>query len=259
MKILKIRVYDNRGRERFLSVGQTAPAGWFRDGQPPVELTEPATVVEFLDEGNPYDEDSRGAVCLRLVTASETVRAAEAAAEAAEAEAAAEVCQPEQKAEVAERKAAEETATAGRREAGARLKSLSGAPSGHYFGTYSGRGEMVACPKGQPEIVVARRVDSTTGESAAEFGKYVAWGCPLESHTVSHWEATPDGERLLAEYLAREERIEIARSKAAQLRKAREARERAAAVEARKATRLSCVPAPVVQPQFNTPFANLAL
>jgi hypothetical protein len=80
---MKIRVYDNRGRERFLSAGQTAPAGWFRDGQPPVELTESATVVECRGEGNPYDQDSRETVYLRLVTASET--SAAVAAEAAEA------------------------------------------------------------------------------------------------------------------------------------------------------------------------------
>lgn len=132
---------------------------------------------------------------------------------------------------------AEAAATAHRREIGMKIASITGGASGCFFGTYSGRGEMVACPKGQPEVVVARRVDVTTGESAAEFGKYVAWGCPLESHTVSHWEATPDGERILSEWQARQQRITEALAKAAALREARERRERAAAKAAREAAR----------------------
>lgn len=132
---------------------------------------------------------------------------------------------------------AEAEATARRSAIGAEISRLSGGPSDWFFGTYSGRGEIVASPKGKPEIVVAVRVDITTGESAAEFGKYVAWGCPLESHTVSHWEATPDGERILAEWKARTARIEAAREKAAVLRAAREARERAAARAAMAAER----------------------
>ena len=179
----------------------------------------------------------------RTETEEEARRAAAQAAHDAQPEVIAARLATEEK---AARKAAEEAAreaaakaeaeaAAHRQEIGRKITSLSGGASDWFFGTYSGRGEMVACPKGQPEIVVARRVDVTTGESAAEFGKYVAWGCPLESHTVSHWEATPDGERILVEWQARQQSIADARAKAAVLREAREKRERAAAKAAREA------------------------
>jgi hypothetical protein len=88
-----------------------------------------------------------------------------------------------------------------RRAIGAEIADLSGLASNYFFGTYSGRGEIVA-EKNGVEIVVCIRVKETTSESGSEFGKYVAWGCPLESSTVSFWEVTPEGESILADWKA---------------------------------------------------------
>ena len=73
-----LRVYDARGRERFVRAGATVPAGWFNGGNPPVLLTEDATVGAALDEGNPYDEGSEGREYLILETAKDRLHAAQA-------------------------------------------------------------------------------------------------------------------------------------------------------------------------------------
>lgn len=187
-----------------------------------------AQVLKAWDRAEAEEAAQRAAKQAEHDALPEVIAARKAAEEKAAREAA------EQAAREAAAKA-EAEATARRRRIGATISSLTGCASDWFFGSYSGRGLMVACPKGQAEIIVARRVDVTTGESAAEFGKYVAWGCPLESHTSSHWEATPEGERILAEWLARQQRIVAARAKAASLREAREKRERAVAKAAREA------------------------
>lgn len=217
--------YDDHGQQRGQAAEQAVRgAGVSRANR----AFAVAQVLKAWDRAEAEEEAQRTAKQAAHDAMPEVIAARRAADEKAAREAA------EQAAREAASKA-EAEATASRREIGAKIAGLTGGASNWFFGTYSGRGEMVACPKGQPEIVVARRVDVTTGESAAEFGKYVAWGCPLESNTVSHWEATPDGERILAEWQARQQRITEARAKAAALREAREKRNRAAAKAAREA------------------------
>ena len=58
LKAKPLRVYDARGRERFVHAGQIVPAGWYDHNTPPVLLTEDMVVIPVLDEGNPYDQVS---------------------------------------------------------------------------------------------------------------------------------------------------------------------------------------------------------
>lgn len=64
---MKIRVYDERGRERWLGPGQIAPAGWFNDkGE---ELTVNHVVISGREEGNPYDQGDYGRKVVSLCKA----------------------------------------------------------------------------------------------------------------------------------------------------------------------------------------------
>jgi colicin import membrane protein len=160
------------------------------------------------------DEAAAKEAALKIITDRQAAIDASRAAEAAA------------KAEAAEAAEAAAQAAARRRAVGQKIHGLCGSGSNWYFGSYGADGILVACPKGQTEVIVARRVTQTVGESASEFGKYVAWGAALESHTSAWYEATPDGERILADWTARQDRIKAAREKAAILRSAREQRER---------------------------------
>ena len=145
---------------------------------------------------------------------------------------------------------------------GTEISRLTGAPSKWFFGTYSCQGRLVACPKGQPEVVVALRKTIWVSDSNGPDDKYVAWGIPATSESIVFWEATPEGVEALAAFKARVARITVARDKAAVMRKARHARELAAwqvekeeAKAARRRTRQQPQPD---RPAFqNNPFAGL--
>jgi hypothetical protein len=74
-----LRVYRPNGREYFAREGETIPVGWYRDGQPPVLLAEPATVIREVIPGNPYDQWAEDRVILVLRTASEAQELADSA------------------------------------------------------------------------------------------------------------------------------------------------------------------------------------
>lgn len=51
---MKIRCYDNRGKERWMSTGQTIPAGWYSGD---ATLLEVDHIVKInIVQGNPYDQ-----------------------------------------------------------------------------------------------------------------------------------------------------------------------------------------------------------
>ena len=50
----KIRVYDNRGRERWVAVGNVIPAGWYNDKCELIEVDH--VVVWSFEDSNPYEQ-----------------------------------------------------------------------------------------------------------------------------------------------------------------------------------------------------------
>ena len=54
---MKLRVYDNKGRERWLAPGQVAPAGWMDEKGNPFEKAQ--IVITVKEEGNPYEQFQR--------------------------------------------------------------------------------------------------------------------------------------------------------------------------------------------------------
>ena len=73
--MVKIKVYNDRGREIFLAAGQTAPAGWYRL----------ATVWDKVPEGTPVLLTEEAVVVERLVSEDETVLVLETATDRAAA------------------------------------------------------------------------------------------------------------------------------------------------------------------------------
>lgn len=53
---MKIQVYTNEGKVKYLSPGQIAPAGWFNSKCEPLEVDH--VVLIGTEEGNPYDQYS---------------------------------------------------------------------------------------------------------------------------------------------------------------------------------------------------------
>lgn len=53
---MKIRVYDVKGKERWLSPGQTVPVNWYQSDLQLV--TKEMIVMMAKEEGNPYDQFS---------------------------------------------------------------------------------------------------------------------------------------------------------------------------------------------------------
>jgi hypothetical protein len=54
---MKLRVYDNNGRERWVSLGQRVPQGWFDGSSFPVRQLDKDCIVRVgKEEGNPYDQ-----------------------------------------------------------------------------------------------------------------------------------------------------------------------------------------------------------
>lgn len=52
---MKIRVYDNKGRERWMNPGQRIPVGWYDSKCRPV-TKDSIVSIGLIDDSNPYDE-----------------------------------------------------------------------------------------------------------------------------------------------------------------------------------------------------------
>lgn len=53
-----IRVYTEKGQERFVRPGQIVPKGWFGPDMEVLE-SEHVVILQKVDDGNPYDQISR--------------------------------------------------------------------------------------------------------------------------------------------------------------------------------------------------------
>ena len=73
MRPERIRVYDPRGKEVSLSVGQTAPAGWFHGGLCPVVLEREHVVLLAIIRGEDMDLDEDDPANVRRVVTFEPV------------------------------------------------------------------------------------------------------------------------------------------------------------------------------------------
>lgn len=64
---MKMRVYDERGRERWVSAGQIVPAGWYVQKEKEMVCLQAEHIVSIKKEpGNPFDQHARNNFYLEL-------------------------------------------------------------------------------------------------------------------------------------------------------------------------------------------------
>jgi hypothetical protein len=64
---MKMRVYDNNGRERWMAAGQIVPKGWMvEESQSFKVLDKDFKVIMMVEEGNPYDQISKNQYSLKI-------------------------------------------------------------------------------------------------------------------------------------------------------------------------------------------------